>query len=491
MSWVGVQRGLLVVCILRYASVSLVAQGSDTIFLDLKRCADLVLQNDLNIQKSLLSMQSARIDQVSAYMNLLPSLDFNLSTGNSWGRSIDPTSNGFVEQQIQSISMGGASSWMLFQGLRDVYSIRRADIDLETSREDLEIQRNLSVLSVMTLVLDVLINQELLSQARFQLESSEDQLRRTQRMLEVGSVAELAYLDVRAEQASNAAEVVRAENTLRFSLLRLRQLLLLPYEAPMAVRDKQLEAFAEQLPQKMNTSVASIYEEALRLRPEIKRADLRIQSAELGLKIQRGSLFPSLSLNANLRTNYSSAADRPRNILGDPMTREVEIGYLSSQPSEKVLRTITTPEILGVEPSVGVGEQFMDNLSRSLFLNLSVPVFRRWNNRTNIQKAYLSYHRARIEAQEARNILRAQIEKAYNDLTAALQTYRFAELKWKAAEESFRAADIGYDLGTVHYTNYRVQSNRLYQARSEWIRSKYVFVFRQKIIEFYLGQLTY
>ena len=483
-------RGVLLffVC---YSSPLGAQEPQDTTFLSLEECVELTLRNDLRIQQSELTMQSSRIDRTNAYTNLLPNLNFNINGGNSWGRSIDPTSNSFVEQQIQSMSVGGASNWVLFQGLRDIYSIQKAHIDFEVAEEGLEAQRNLSVLSVVTLFLDVLINQELLSQARFQLESREEQIERTERMLEVGSVVELAYLDMRAERAADEAELVQRSNALRFSLLRLRQSLLLPYETPISVRNHQIEALAQQPPQEVSTSISSIYAQALRFRPEIRRADLRVRSAELSLKIQRGALLPSLSLNANLRTNYSSAADRPRNILGDPVTRELEVGYLSSQPSEKVLRSVTSPEILGIDPGAGVEEQFVDNLSRSLFLSLSVPVFQRWNNRTNIQKARLSYHRARIEAQEARNTLRAEIEKAYNDLTAALETYRFAELKWHAAEESFRAAETGYALGSLHYTDYRIQSNRLYQSRVEWTRSKYILVFRRKIIEFYLGNLTY
>ena len=487
------RRVLLLLYLFGCSFWRIVAQSSeeDTTFLSLKQCIELALRNDLGVKKSALSAEVSRIERTNAYTNLLPSLNFNVNGGNSWGRSIDPTSNSFVEQQIQSMSLGGTSNWVLFQGLRNIYSIQKARIDFDVAEEELDVQRNLSVLSVVTLFLDVLINQELLEQARFQVESTKNQLDRTKRMLEVGEVAELTYLDMRAEQASADAELVRRTNTLNFSLLRLKQALLLPYEVRIALRDEQIDLLSEQPAQSMSTSVASIYEQALVLRPEIRRAELRIRSAELALKIQRGSLFPSLSLSGNLRTNYSSAANRPKNILGDPVTQEIEIGYLANLPTQKVLRSITSPEVIGVEPSAGLETQFADNLSRSLSLNLSMPVFQRWNNVSSIQKARLSYHRARIEAEEVRNKLRSEIEQAYNDLTASMQTYRFAELKWKAAEESFRAAEAGYDIGSLHYTDYRVQSNRLYQARSEWVRSKRIFVFRQKIIEFYLGNLTY
>ena len=463
----------------------------DTSYLNLTTCVELALDNDLGIKKSLLSQQSSQLERTAAYMNLLPDLRLSSSGGNSWGRSIDPTTNSFVDRQIQSISLGGSSNWVLFQGLQNIRRVQRAQTELKASDEDLKVQRNLTILSVITLFLDVLINQELFNQAQLQLESNEIQLQRSESMWQAGALSQVERLDARAQRASSQVDLIRAENALNFSILRLKQLLLLPYEASIALKDEQLDALAERPAQALEVSVEEIYNRSLILRPEIKSAALRLKSTELSLKMNRGSLLPTLSLNANLRTNYSSAANRPRNILGELVTQEVEVGYLQSQPSEKVLRPLASREVLGIDPNFDIGEQLSDNLSRSVFLSLSIPLFERWRNYRNIQGAKIAYQRARIEAQEARNSLRATIEQTYNDAISALNIHQATVLKLKAAEEAFRVTESSYATGASSYLDYRIQSNRLYQARAEWIQAKYVLVFRRKIIDFYLGDLTY
>lgn len=463
----------------------------DTLHLSLKNCVDMALLNNLRLKRSTLATQSSKLDMRAAYMNLLPSFNANANVANNWGRSIDPTTNDFVEQKVQSAGLGGSGNWILFGGFRNLRNMLRAQTDLKASQADLQVQRNLTIFSVVTLYSNVLLNQELLENAQYQQKNAQEQAQRIKKMVDAGSAAPVDLLNIRSQVANSQVEIVRAQNTLNFSVLTLKQALLIPYEQAIHVRDSSLVKLIAALPKTLHTRVEDIYGEALLKRPEIKSADLKVKSTELALSIHRGALSPTLSMNANLATSYSSLANRPRNILGAPRTQEVEIGYLRSNPSEKVLRSISAPEVVGQDPSFTLNEQFKANLRRSVGLSMYVPVFQRWTHRTNIQKAKLAYSSARIAAQEARNNLRTEIEQAYNDASAALQLYHAAEQKVQATAEAFRATEARYTLGTSHQTEYQIQSNSLYQARSELLRAKYTFAFRKKILDFYQGNLSY
>ena len=463
----------------------------DTVRLSLAECVKMSLSNNLNIKKSVLNTESSRLGMVASYLNLLPSVNASASGGTFWGRSIDPTSNAFITRRNQSVGIRSSSSILIFNGLRNLNSIRKSRTDLAVSQETLEVQRNATILAAVNLYLNVLLSKELLVNANYQLQSTEEQIRRTQKMVEAGSSAPVDLLNMRSQAASNQVQVVQRQNTLNLSLLNLKQALFIPYEQQLDIKDDSLAAVVKTMEQELNVSVETIYKEALGTRPEIKQADLRVRSSDLQLKISRAGLMPTLGLNGGLGTNYSSAADRPRAILGENVTREVEIGFLKGDPSQRVVRNFTSREVVGVDESFGLGEQLRENLNQSLGLSLSVPVFQRWNNRIGVQQAKISRNRARIEAQEARNTLRTNIEQAYNEARAAAQLYQAAEYKVEATEEAFRLIEKQYTLGTASYTDYVVQSNSLFQARSELLQSKYTFAFRKKILDFYRGTLTY
>ena len=441
--------------------------SNDTLRLSLRACVERSLSNSLSIKKSVLNTEQSKVNVLSSYMDLLPNLSASASTSRSWGRSIDPTSNEFITQSNEFLSLGGNGSIVVFNGLRNINNITKAKVDLSVSKDALEIQRNATILSTLNLYLNVLLSKELLANTRWQIESTEEQTRRTEKLVETGSTAPLALLNLRAQFANNQLQLVQSQNALRISLLNLKQSLLISYDQYIDTEDDSLSVLVGTIPKELSISVEEIYKDALSIRPEIRMADLNVRSMELQLKINRATLLPSLNLSGGTSTNYSSAADRAR------LIRDFE------------------GNIVGLGKSFGVSEQLNENLRSSLSLQLAVPVFSRWNNRSSVQRAKLGYTRARIEAQEARNLLRTNIETAYNEASSALEVYRAAKYKVESTEESFRATEISHSLGASSYTDYIIQRNSLYQSRSELLRAKYSFVFRNQILDFYRNTLTY
>ncbi len=56
-----------------------------------------------------------------------------------------------------------------------------------------------------------------------------------------------------------------------------------------------------------------------------------------------------------------------------------------------------------------------------------------------------------------------------------------------AREEAFRMVKQRFDIGAANYVEYQVAENDLFQARTDLSRGKYEFIFRKKILDFYLG----
>ncbi|MFM7859745.1 MAG: TolC family protein, partial [Flammeovirgaceae bacterium] len=132
--------------------------------------------------------------------------------------------------------------------------------------------------------------------------------------------------------------------------------------------------------------------------------------------------------------------------------------------------------------------QFSDNISKSVSLTLTIPVFNGYTARANVQRGKVNRQTAAINLTDAENRLRQAIETAYNDATAATKTYNASVRAVKAREEAFRMTKQRYDAGASNYVDYQVSENNLFSAKSDLVRAKYDLIFKKKVLDFYQGK---
>ena len=285
--------------------------------------------------------------------------------------------------------------------------------------------------------------------------------------------------------AGDQVTVVNAENNLALAVLNLKQAMLIPASEDIEIVVPNIDV--DQLSIK-NQTIQEIYDFALRERPEIKSAHMRVESANIGLKISRGAYYPSLRLNANLFTNYSDFADRER-ILYDnttPVIQEVPIGFYidDSMLEIPVYSRITSGKIIGTE-SFNRSKQWKENFSQALSFNVSIPIFNNFRTSSNIQRAKIQMQQSEIEVKEQKNQLRQAIELAFNDTQTSQKSFLASKKQVETLEETLRIIENQYNLGAANYTEYQIASNNLFVAKSDLVRSKFNYIFKQKILDFY------
>lgn len=451
----------------------------------LKECIDYALQNNLNVKRSLLSVENSQIGLTQSKLQMLPSLNGGSTFGYNWGRSIDPTTNLFSTQRINSFNLNASSSVILFNGFRLLNTYRQSDLDNAASKEDFAKAKNDVILSVITFYTNVIFNKELFSNAESQLATTTQQLERTRKLAEAGSVPRGNVLDLEAQQATNELNLINRENALNLSLLQLKQALQFSASTPMDIEVPQLDIGTELL---LTETSEQIYEAARQTLPEVKSAQLKLQSSALALKASRGSLYPRLNLNGNLFSNYSSAADRERFIRdgGAPTTVSQQIGYVQGV-NTPVLSDIQVPSGQLVE-NYPLQTQITDNISRAISLSLQIPIFNGYQVRSNVQRSMVTNQQAALNLQDTENTLRRLVETAYNDALAASKTYQSATKQVSARDEAFRMSKQRFDNGAVNFVDYQVAENALFQAKSDLVRAKYDFIFKKKVLDFYQGK---
>ncbi len=440
---------LLMVFLIGFSAIS---QESSRV-LDLQECVDIAIENNLSVRRSTLQKESARITYNQSRAEMLPSLNFGGNYGTQWGRSIDPTTNDFISQQINFTGINGNSSVTLFNWFRIVNTIRQNKYGLEAARYNEKKAENDISLNIVTFYLNVIFNNELLGNAEFQLKSSEEQLARTKKLVAGGALPRTNELELISQVATDEVNLINAQNNLNLSLLNLKQAMLIPSstEIELVIPALDQEGGAE-----LMVTAEEVYLEALNGMPEIQSAQLQVDQAIMGVKVAKAGYSPSISLSGNFQTNYSDAYQ--------------------------------LPNANGVLETVSLNDQFDQNLSRSITLNLNVPVFNNLRANSNVQSARINLQQAEIVILEQQNQLRQIIEQAHNDAYAASKTFAASQRQVEALEETFRSIENQYNLGAANFTDYQVASNNLFQAKSDFVRAKFDFIFKTKILDFYQGK---
>lgn len=451
----------------------------------LEECIKIAFENNLNVQRGNLDKQSAEINLRQNKMSRLPDLNVGSGYGINWGRSVNTVTNDFETTQRRSVGINGSSSLPLFNGFQISNSIKQSILELEAGTADLEKVKNDVALSVANLYLNVIFNQELQGNSELQLSSTTEQLERTKILVDAGSLPITNLLDIHAQQATNEVNLINAENNYNLAVLQLKQVMLIPASDPFEI---EVPEFEINTLEEANFNSNEVYKVAQGTQPEIKSADLRIRSADLGMKISKAGYMPRLSLNAGVSTNYSNSPFSSQRALYDGEELiEAPFGYLASDPTQTVISSLSQPKLVGFD-RVSFSEQLDENLSQSINLNLSIPIFNKWRTKSDVQRSLISRQRAEISAKEVRNNLRQTIETAHNNYVAASKFYNASERQVAALEESYRVIENQYSLGAVNFVDYQISANNLFMAKSDRLRAKYDYIFKSKVLDFYLGK---
>ncbi len=495
---VPVLLSFLVVWAIGAAEVNAQELQQDAAVWDLQRCIEHAKEHNLSLKRSHLDVEDSRVSLIQSKMSRVPTLNGSASNNYSWGRSIDPTTNRFIEnQRINTVGLGLNSSVPLFNGFRIRNTIKQNQLSTQASIENQKDQENTVILNIITFYTNVIFNQELYENAKLQLSSSENMADMTRKQVDVGALPKANLLDILSQKASNEVNVVNQQNALNLSRLQLKQALQLPAEEDFDIVVPELEVE----PTAMEQDAENIYTIAKQHMPMIKSAELFQQSTRYGLASARGTLYPTLSLNAGLNTNYSSASTDfisdgtfvPRTIPNpenpdQQLTVFESFGFATAADGTPIV----SPRIESIQGSFGgsfetrkFSTQLDENLRYFVGLSLNIPILNGFSARASVQRATISQQRAEITYQEAENNLRQTIESAYTDVVAAFQTYTASQRQVEAQEESFRITQKRYELNAINFVDFKVAENDFFRSKSDLIRAKYDYIFKQKVLDFY------
>lgn len=446
----------------------------------LEDCIAYAMENNISIKQSVLGTEYNENALKQSRLNQIPSLNADARYTYSWGRALDQTTYQFTDdQQINSISMGFSSRVNLFNGLQVRNTILKNELDLMASYQDVEKIKNDISLNIAAAYLNILFNKELVAVTRSQLETTGQQVERTEKMVDAGKLARGNYLELEAQYAAEELNMVNAENQLSISLLNLQQLLDLPIDTSF---DVEIPELPDPDADPLVIDALEVYRVAELEMPEIRSAELSKESSEKDLQIAKGARSPSLYLSANYNSGYSDIREQVVS-LSDPV--QVPIGI-----TQNTLEPVVTlnPQQIPTYGKYPFFEQIRDNTSAGVGLGLSIPIFNGWQANTGISNARIALEQANLELQSRKLALYASIQQAYADAVAALKKFNASQQALVSMEESFKYTEKKFEVGLVNTVDYNISKNQLTATQSDLLQAKYDFIFRIKILNFYKGE---
>lgn len=420
-------------------------------------CVNYALDNNIQIKQSEISTEGYDIDLLQSKLDIIPSLNASTSYGWSEGRNPDPQTNIYNIQNSRQQFYSVNSQITLFNGLQQYNSIRKAKADYLASQYDADKMKDDISLMIVGGYLQILFSMELVKTAVEQVDITALQISRTQKLVDAGTLAKGDLLEMLSQGAREEVNLINAENQLNLAYLDLLQLLDMTaaerfnIERPnIVIEDASLELIPSD----------KVYEYAVINRPEIKSAEYRLQSAERALAIARGSRSPIISMSGGWGTTWSDQ-----------------------------IRVINPDNPLDFSgPTKPYDDQLKDNVNKNWSVSLSIPIYNGYQVSSYVSKSKLASLNAEYNLELTQNQIRKNVETSYTDAIAAFKSYLANEKSLESFSESFKYMEQKFNVGLVNSLDYNVAKQQMTRAESDLISAKYDFVFKTKILDFYMGK---
>jgi len=413
----------------------------------LEDCIRYAIENNIQIKQQTIQTEVQKNSLDLSKLKLLPTLNGSASFDYSFGRALDPNSYRYFNQTVRSNNFYIGSGITLFNGLQNLNSIQKNKYEVLAGQEDLQNIRDNVALSVALAYLQILLNKELVAANENQLNITLQQIEKTRKLVDAGSVAKGNLLQIEAQAAQEELLLINMKNQLETSYLNVTQLLELKTPGGFEIIVPEISVDPNAL---ITGNIDEIYEIAQATWPEIKSSELKLTASEYDFKIAKGGRSPQISVTPSFITRYS---------------------YINNIPG-------------GNDP---FNEQLKNNKNSGIGFSMNVPILNGWQVNKNISNSKLSVENSQYSLEGTKKQLYKNIQQAYTDAVAALKKFNVSIKAITSTEESFRYTEQKFNVGMVTSVDYNAAKTQLLNAQSDMSQAKYEYIFKTKVLDFYKG----
>lgn len=448
--------------------------------LSLEKAIQIARENSLRIKQSQLGVSQSEVDLAQSRQARFPTL--NLSSGFQYnlGRSVNPVTYEFETTEFSYTNLGINSGVTLSSGNRINASIHQAKLALQSAQESLFQEADNIGLEVALGFLNVVFAQENLANAKAQLRTSQDQLDLILKSIEAGAAPTNDRYELDAQVALREQNVTAQENTLRLAKLNLQQLLLWEDATPIEIERPNIEALVATLPGSLDAD--QIFQQALQYRHDILSAKWNSEAAQKGIDIAKAGYWPTLTFGLGGGSGFTDNARAPSNF--QTLLTPVPGVFIDGEAVD-----FRTEQLVPTDfEQISLADQLDQNMSWGLQVNLSIPIYNRRNVKSAVERAQIGHEMALVQEQSVKQTLRQNIEQAVADFKASRDNLAAQRKTVESLEAAYNAAKRRYDIGQGNSFELATAKNNLDASINQLTIARYDYVFKLKVIDFYLGR---
>lgn len=416
---------------------------------NLRQCIDYALENNISLQQSKIQQKQSETELLSSKAQMFPSLSFstNQNVSNSpWVESFSYT-DGTGSMKSSSTTFSGSyglnANWTVWNGGKRKMNIEASEISLEQAELQTEQSANSIQEQILQYYVQILYAKEAVKVNEEILKTAITQRDRAKERVEVGDLSKADLAQFEAQVAQNQYSVTSSKTAVERYKMQLKQLLELTGSRDFDIATLEVadERALELLP-----TVATVYENALTNRPEIRNSQLSIDAANLNIDIAKAGKLPTISMNASAGTNSNSAN------------------------------------------SYAFTKQLKNNWNNMIGLSVSVPILSQRQNRSAVERAKYQYQISQLNMQDQQKSLYNTIEGYWLDATNAQAEFQSATASLASSQQSYDLLNEQFNVGLKNIAELLDGKNSLLQAAQNKLQSKYTAIMDQQLLKFYAGE---
>jgi len=177
--------------------------------------------------------------------------------------------------------------------------------------------------------------------------------------------------------------------------------------------------------------------------PEIKNAELGIESSNLSIKIAKAMRQPTISLNAGANANTTTMSHK------------------------------------------AWGTQLKNNFGIGAGVSISIPLFDNRQTTTAINKARLQQLNYQLELKDKQTTLYSTIESYWLQAYNNQNMFKAAQVTTQSAKTSYALLNEQFSLGLKNIVDLMTGKDNLLKAQQNELQSKYLAILNIKLLQFY------
>ena len=414
----------------------------------LRECCDYAVEHNIGIKQQQNQCRQQEIQLSTSKNSRLPDLSASVNQNFSFGRGLT-MDNTYTNTNTSSTSFSLGTSVPLFTGFEIPNQIKLNQLNLEAATADLEKAKNDIRMQVAQAYVQILYDMEIADVARRQISIDSAQVARLQAFVDNGKASEAELSQQKATMANSRLTATQAENNLKLAILSLTQLLELPSPDGFTIVRPSLAELDGIVSMDNLVTPDQIYAEAIGVKPEILSQQLKLRGAEHSIKIAQAGHYPTLSLSGGLGTNYYTTS-----------------GFKAD----------------------GFGKQLENNFSQYIGLNLSVPIFSRFQTRNRVRTARIDQETQQLQLDNTKKTLYKEIQQVYyNAMNAQTKTQSSAEAV-QSSKDAFELVQAKYENGKSTITEFNEAKNNYLKSESDLVQARYENLYQHALLEFYRGR---